>query len=331
MPATSAVIRSLSLTRSSAAPLTVTSPPCAASAAMAGSSSMRPGTSSGAMVIGRILSCSTTTVPRGSPPSSSEADTCTRAPNRRRTSSRPVRDGFRPTSSISTREPGIAAAATSQNAADEKSPGTCERPALQALAAGDRHGQAVHGRPAAEGGQRALGVVARRGRLGDAGRALGVQAGEQDGALDLRARHVRLVGDAVQPRAVDRQRRVAVGRLDAGAHALERLDDPPHRPARQRGVADQPARKADGPPGCRPAAASSCPSCRHRARSDGGQQAADTAALDENRRPADTSRGVLGHFDAESAQAGQGRLAVGAWRKVGQAPSGPSASAASSA
>ena len=36
---------------------------------------------------------------------------------------RPVRVGFSPTSSISTREPGSEAAATIQNAADEKSPG----------------------------------------------------------------------------------------------------------------------------------------------------------------------------------------------------------------
>ena len=41
------------------------------------------------------------------------------------------------------REPGSAAAATSQNAADEKSPGTDERLALQTLAAVDRDGQAV--------------------------------------------------------------------------------------------------------------------------------------------------------------------------------------------
>ena len=34
-----------------------------------------------------------------------------------------MRVGFSPTSSISTREPGNAAAATIQNAADEKSPG----------------------------------------------------------------------------------------------------------------------------------------------------------------------------------------------------------------
>ena len=63
-------------------------------------------------------------VPRGSPAVGRRLDwTSTRAPKRRSTSSSAVRVGFRPTSSISTREPGSAAAATSQNAADEKSPG----------------------------------------------------------------------------------------------------------------------------------------------------------------------------------------------------------------
>src|SRR5262249_11886188 len=43
-PATRAAIRSLSFTRSSPAPRTSTWPPCTASAAIAGSSSIRPGT-----------------------------------------------------------------------------------------------------------------------------------------------------------------------------------------------------------------------------------------------------------------------------------------------
>ncbi len=51
-PSASAEMRSLSLTRSSAAPVTRRSPPCVASAASTGSSSMRPGTSAGAMSIG---------------------------------------------------------------------------------------------------------------------------------------------------------------------------------------------------------------------------------------------------------------------------------------
>ena len=126
-PATSAAMRSLSLTRSSAAPLTVTSPPCAASAAMAGSSSIRPGISSGRMSMGCTRSCSTSNrAPRLAAVASAvpaSISTSTRAPKRRRTSSSAVRVGLRPTSSISIREPGSAAAATSQNAAEEKSPG----------------------------------------------------------------------------------------------------------------------------------------------------------------------------------------------------------------
>ena len=48
----------------------------------------------------------------------------TRAPIRRSTSMIPVRVGFRPTSATVTSEPASAEAATSQNAADEISPGT---------------------------------------------------------------------------------------------------------------------------------------------------------------------------------------------------------------
>ena len=71
---------------------------------------------------------------------------------------------------------------------------------------------------------------------------VGVQAGQEHGALDLGARDAR--ARSAMPcsgRAVNRQRRMAVGGLDAGAHPRERLDDAPHRPARQRRVADQDA------------------------------------------------------------------------------------------
>ena len=165
--------------------------------------------------------------------------TSTRAPKRRSTPSSAVRVGFRPTSSMSTREPGSAAAATSQKAADEKSPGTDSCWPVQPLAAGHRHGQAVDVGVSAERRQRALGVIARRGRLDDAGRALGVEAGEQDRALDLRARRLGL--DAQSRAAARRGWSAADGRRSAsmrGAHPLERLDHPAHRPARQRRVAD---------------------------------------------------------------------------------------------
>ena len=55
------------------------------------------------------------------------------------------------------------------------------------------------------------------------------------------------VGDwiarSAQAGAVNRQRRVAVDGLETRAHPLERLDDAPHRPAGERGVTDERARK----------------------------------------------------------------------------------------
>ncbi len=123
-PATSAEMRSVSLTRSSPAPRTLTSAPWPASAAIAGSSSISPGTSSGVMSTRPMRSPSTMIVPRGSPAAPGSVWTSTRAPNRWSTPISAVRLGLRPTSSISTRDPGRAAAATIQKAADEKSPGT---------------------------------------------------------------------------------------------------------------------------------------------------------------------------------------------------------------
>ena len=123
-PATSTEMRSLSLTRSSPAPLTDTRPPQAASAATAGSSSINAGTSSGEISTSPVRSPSTTIVPRGSSALRPVSRTSTRAPNLRSTSINPVRVGLSPTSSICTRDPGSAAAATIQKAAEEKSPGT---------------------------------------------------------------------------------------------------------------------------------------------------------------------------------------------------------------
>ena len=202
-------------------------------------------------------------VPRGSPPSASDISTSTRAPNRRKTSSRPVRDGFRPTSSISTREPGVAAAATSQNAADEKSPGTTSvRPSSRWLSV-DRDRQAVHRRAPAEGGQRAFRVIAGRRRFGHAGRALRVQPRQEHGALDLRAGYVRMMGDATQPRAVDGERAGARRSLRFWrpcARAARSPDAWGGATARRRQSADS---KRDGPPRCRRGAASWSLSFRH--------------------------------------------------------------------
>ena len=170
---------------------------------------------------------------------SRSTSTSTRAPKRRSTSSSPVRVGFSPTSSISTRDPGSAAAATSQNAADEKSPGTGERPAVQALAAGDRHRQPVD----ADRARRTPPAPARCGRGSAAGSATLVVPSACSPARSTALLTCALGTSgrwamACSARAVNRQRGVAVGGLDARAHLLERLDDAAHRPARQRRVAD---------------------------------------------------------------------------------------------
>jgi len=97
----------------------------------------------------------------------------------------------------------------------------------------------------AEGGEHALGVVAGRMRLDHLGHAFGIEPGEQQRRLHLRARHRQFVADAVQaPAAVDDERRQAVPRVDACAHAGERLGDAAHRPARERGIADERAVEA---------------------------------------------------------------------------------------
>ena len=68
---------------------------------------------------------------------------------------------------------------------------------------------------------------------------VGVEAGEEDRRLHLRARDRELVRDPVQRPPLDAHRQVAVLRLDAGAHARERLGDPLHRPRAERRVADE--------------------------------------------------------------------------------------------
>ena len=177
----------------------------------------------------------TDTVPRGSPPSVAIVSTSTRAPNRRSTSSSAVRVGLRPTCSISMRDPGMAAAATSQKAADEKSPGT---ESFRAVRRWPPETDTVRPRRPStsppKASERPLGVIAGRRRFDDAGRSVGMEPGEEHGALHLCARDLGLVGNGLQPRAVNRERGVAVGGLDARAHVLERLDDPTHGPAGKR-------------------------------------------------------------------------------------------------
>ena len=66
------------------------------------------------------------------------------------------------------------------------------------------------------------------------------KARQQERGLDLGARHVETVVAADErARPADRDRRPAVARPDAGAHAPQGRGDPLHRPLHQRGVADQ--------------------------------------------------------------------------------------------
>jgi hypothetical protein len=80
---------------------------------------------------------------------------------------------------------------------------------------------------------------------GHAGRAAGIEAGEQDGGFHLRAGHRQRVVDAVQGRvAVDHDRRQPAAGIDACAHLAQWTGDALHRPLHQRTVADQRGRHA---------------------------------------------------------------------------------------
>ena len=83
--------------------------------------------------------------------------------------------------------------------------------AAQLLIALHGDASALCGHVGAERPQRQLGVIARLDRFDHRGRAVGLNACKQNRALDLRARHGRLVRDAMDARAaVNDQRRIAV-------------------------------------------------------------------------------------------------------------------------
>ena len=84
-------------------------------------------------------------------------------------------------------------------------------------------------------------MVAGLSRLRDRGGALRVQARKQHRALDLCARDVRTIGNPLQPCAVDIERSMAVGRFDSCTHQSKRSHDAPHRPSRERRVANESA------------------------------------------------------------------------------------------
>ena len=127
-------------------------------------------------------------LPTGSPSTSPVISTSTVAPIRRSTSTNAMRVGLHATPSTTTSESGVTAAPTSQNAADDGSPGIA---ASNACGAPDRTRIVVASTRSmrrAERGQHPLGVVAARVRLGDLGDAARLQAGEHERGLHLRAR-----------------------------------------------------------------------------------------------------------------------------------------------
>ena len=102
-------------------------------------------------------------------------------------------------------------------------------------------GGAVNAHRAAETRQHALGVIAAGRGLDDRGFAVGVEPGQQQGRLHLRAGDGHRVTDAAQGRRRPHPHRHRAGRArgDGRAHQVQRLGHPPHRSPPQRGVAGQ--------------------------------------------------------------------------------------------
>ena len=180
----------------------------------AGSSSISPGTSSGGISTLRLSVAFDQDRSAGLARRPVRRSTLTLAPNRRSTSMSAVRVGFSPTSSTSIRDPGRAAAATIQKAADEKSPGTDRFRASSRGAACDRDARTATCDTGAKASKRPFGVVAGFRRLGHRCHAVCMESCQQHRRLHLSARHWRPVGDRPQGPAVDDQRRVAVVGFD---------------------------------------------------------------------------------------------------------------------
>ena len=127
-----------------------------------------------------------------------------------------------------------------KNAAEEKSPGTSmrvapsrARPSTVAEQLGTHDGHT-------ESAKHALGMVPRTRRLEHAGLALRLQAREQQGRLDLCARHFESVLRAFQrAAAANGDRRLAHVGAHVRTHAPQRRRDTLHRPRHQGCIADQ--------------------------------------------------------------------------------------------
>ena len=120
-----------------------------------------------------------------------------------------MRRGLRLTPCTWSSEPGTSVAATTNGAADEKSPGTSTSPS-ESRSAGRTVTLVGRTRDARAGRrEHPLGVVARRRRLDHGRLAVGVEAGEQDRRLHLRARD--RAARSRSPRSGPRPRSPAAG------------------------------------------------------------------------------------------------------------------------
>ena len=146
-----------------------------------------------------------------------------------------MRVGLSPTPWILIDDPGRSVAATTNGAADEKSPGIESDRRMEPF-------RRPHGRlarfPPHPGPRRlehALRVVAARMLLDHGGPAsIREQPGQEHARLHLRARDRQLVANRPDRRpAFDDEGRMPVLRLHLSAHLGERLGDPPEGPARE--------------------------------------------------------------------------------------------------
>ena len=207
-PAASAEMRSLSLTRSSAAPVTCRSPPTVGHGGQRGQLVDQRRHLVGPERRGASAAARTRTRPRGSPCSTRSVDGprgAGRGAGRRR--GRCAR-GSGPGPAISRSDPGRAAAATAQNVADENRParGLDGPPAAGCRPARPRSGRS--GDFGAERPQRQLRMISCRGRLVYTSVVPSrLQARQQHRALHLGARHGGREVDAVQRAARNGDRR----------------------------------------------------------------------------------------------------------------------------
>ena len=208
-------------------------------------SSIIEGARSGGTTTPRSFEARTRKVAIGSPASPRTSLSSIEAPISRKVVNRPVRSGLVMTSEKTMSEPSTISAATIGNAADDGSAGTttsapCSsgwpvsailRPWLPSFGRDDLRAEML---------QHQFGMVAAGFLLdhgGDAGRG---EARQQHRRFDLGRGHRRPVQDRHGiAGAMQRQRQAAafLGLAGLGAHQFQGIEDPPHRPRAQRGVA----------------------------------------------------------------------------------------------